>query len=78
MSQRPAGLGLHTWRRPSMGLGTDGLGEPQAPPNNHLSFSVLSHLSGSLHIALSKLFAPLDLSPCPLVLSGCTDFYKKE
>lgn len=51
--------------------------EPLAAPNKHLPFSVLSLFSGSLHIALSKLLAPLGLSPCPLVLSGFTDFYKR-
>lgn len=76
-SWRAAGLGFMDLEK-SQELGRDGLGEAPAPPSKHLSSSVLSHLSGSPHVVHAQIFASLDLSPCPLLLSGFPNFYKKE
>lgn len=74
MSQGSAGLGFAHLEKAR--LGRNGLGAPSCP--KYALVSVPSLLSGSLHIALSTLLAPRGLSLCPLVLSGFTDFYKRE
>lgn len=73
-SQRSAGLGFTYLGKAQ--LGRNGLGAPSCPKQALVFLCPLS-LLWSLHIALSKLLAPLDLSPCPLVLSSFTDFYKR-